>query len=221
MATQSTLINQIDSLYTILALKKLNLSLAEIKGYTNHRSPDRLIRLMEEKIDAAQKQLDDINKVKNYLKETINHTNRGLNYCEHFEIVFEEEESLLMAEKANENSDRNRKFQVEFEEATFSPDTSCIGTLVAINNPKKKRQIFLKLYGEKQQSNQVKKEGFYARKIHVGPHETIEATYEEMKREIQKKGYQVGKLAYEEYLIDDLATDNQEEYITLIKMEVF
>lgn len=210
--------HQIDLLYTILSLKKLNLSLSEIKKILGIRTPESLIELLEEKTIIAQEQLYELSKIKNYLTETIDFTKRGISFSNRLTITHEEEEHLLVAKENTVST--TKKYQIEFEEATFSPDTSCIGTMRQLNSTNEEAQIFLKLYKNKKLSNKVKKSGLYASNIHKGPHDLIDRTYGEMKKEIQELGYEIGNLAYEEYLIDDVATNDQEQYITLIKIEV-
>lgn len=207
--------HQIDLLYIILSLKKLNLSLKEIQKYTRNKSPQRLIELLDDKIIEAQKQSFEINKVKNYLQETVDYTRRGLSYNNRLNFSYEEEQQLLTAESKLVMCKND---QVKFEEATFSPETSCIGTIVPLDGSPK--QMFIKLYKNGEVGDTVKPAGMYASNIHIGPHELIHNTYNKMKKEIQDKGYKLGDVAYEEYLIDDLATDDQNLYVTMVTIEI-
>lgn len=210
--------HQIDYLYTILSLKKLNLSLKEIQKYTNNRSPDLLIGLLKEKIIIAEKELYELNKVKNHLQETMCYLEEGSRYSDGLIIQVEAAESLIVAEK--EKSARHKQNQVEFKDKMFSPNTSCIGTLISLKDNLYSPRMFMKLYKDKELSNREKKEGLYARKIHKGPHDLIYKSYEVMKKEIKNRGFVLGDWAYEEYLVDYIATDNSEEYVTLIKIEI-
>ena len=63
-------------------------------------------------------------------------------------------------------------------------------------------------------------QGLYAVKYVKGPYSALDKAYRNLLKEIEAQGYRVVSDAFEEYVIDELATDDEEEYVSRIRIMV-
>jgi effector-binding domain-containing protein len=69
-------------------------------------------------------------------------------------------------------------------------------------------------------TGQSRPEGLYAIYYHEGPYKNIESSYLHVTNFIKTEGYSIVGDAYEEYLYDSMKTNNEEEYLTKISIQV-
>lgn len=223
--------HQLDVFLIISILKELDVPLKEIKSYLDERTPELLINLSKQKIAAIDKEIEKLNQIKHLLKETIVFTNKGINAdCDKILLEEQKEEYLIRSSLLrNENNRDHFNWMIaysKFMNSTQSNDTSFVGTMISrenILNGNYKNYSYLFAKKSKKQTTPsitIKPKGLYAVAYYHGSYETTYKTYERLLTFLEKNHLTIGEFAYEEYLLDEVAVKNNNDYITQITVEV-
>jgi DNA-binding transcriptional MerR regulator/effector-binding domain-containing protein len=222
---------QLEVFSTISILKELNVPLKEIKTYIDERTPEQFIELSKLKIAEIDKEIEKLNTIKHFLKESIVFTNKGLNAdCDNILLEQQQEEYIIRSPLLNkENVEDDIKFWVEFgnfAETAESKNTSFTGTMLSkqdIMQHKYDTCSYFFTKTSKKQSNAsivVKPKGLYAVAYYKGDYEHLDEGYERVIKFFEQNHFEMGDFAYEEFLIDEVATKNEKDYIMQITIEV-
>lgn len=215
----------------ISVFKELNVPLKEMKTYLNERTPERILDLSRKKIAEIMKEIEKLNQIKHMLEETIVLTHKGLQ-ADGEEILVEEqeEEAIIRSALLNEENTKDYiKWMLEFtsfENNTQAEATSFVGTMLSQENIFKghydaSSYFFVKTsHQENSSSIAVKPKGLYAVAYHRGNYETIGRTYERLLSFLEEKHFRMGEFAYVEYLLDEVAVKNENDYVTQITVPV-
>jgi DNA-binding transcriptional MerR regulator len=220
---------QLDVFLIISMLKELGVPLKEIKAYIDNRTPEQLLYLSRQKITDVDDKINKLNQIKHLLEETIAFTIKGLNVIPD-EITTEEqtEELLIRSELLNEENTKDYiKWMLEFtnfESRTLSKDTSFVGTMLSRENITDgnyfNNSYFFVKTCDISLSNAIKPKGLYAVAYHRGHYEMIGKTYERLTNYCSRNYLRMGKYSYEESLLDNIALQNENDYIMQITVEV-
>ncbi len=220
---------QFDVFSIITILKELNVPLKEIKTYLDERTPEKLLDLSRQKIKEVNNEIEKLNLIKHFLKETIVFINNGIHAnCE--EIILEEQEEEYMIRSALFNKENTKDYIkwmlefISFENKTQSKNTSFVGTMLSKDNIKNGnydyRSYFFVKTNNKQMGSSIaiKPKGLYAIAYHHGSYETMYKTYDKLLKFLEDKNLSIGEFAYEEYLLDEIAVKNENDYVTQITL---
>ncbi|MEN6412514.1 MAG: MerR family transcriptional regulator [Veillonellales bacterium] len=220
---------QFDVFLIISMLKELDVPLKEMKEYIDQRTPERLLTLSSQKIAEVEHKIKKLKQIKHLLKETIAFTNKGLNVdFKEITVAEQAEEHLIRSELLREENIKDYiKWILEFtnfESRTLSTDTSFVGTMLSRENITSgnyfsNSYFFVKTTNENI-SNAIKPKGLYAVTYHRGCYETIGKTYERLTNYCSRRHLCLGEYSYEESLLDNIALQNENDYITQITIEV-
>lgn len=222
---------QFDVFLIISILKELNVPLKKVKTYLDERTPERLINLSKQKITEVDREIEKLITMKHLLEETIVFTNKGI-HADYNKIILEEqaEEYIICSSLLKEESNKDYiKWMLEFTSfinSTQSKDTSFVGTMlskenIADRNYNNYSYFFAKTIKKQINSSiTIKSKGLYAVAYHHGSYETTYKTYDKLLNFLEKKHLSMGEFAYEEYLLDEIAVKNENDYITQITVAV-
>lgn len=223
--------HQFDVFLIISILKELNVPLKEMKTYLDERTPEQLLDLSKQKIQEINKEIGKLSQMKHLLEETIIFTNKGIYAnCDEFIIEEQEEEYMICSALLKEENSKDYIMWMweykNFMTSTQAKDISFIGTMInkenVINgNYNNYSYFFIKTRNKDIISTiTVKPKGLYAVAYHHGSYETIYETYNKLLNFIEKNNLIIGEFSYEEYLIDEVAVKNENDYVTKITLKV-
>ncbi|WP_097026873.1 MerR family transcriptional regulator [Clostridium peptidivorans] len=223
--------HQIDVFLIIFILKELKVPLKEIKTYLDERTPEQLLELSKQKISEINKEINKLGYMKYLLEETISFTNKGINApCDEFMVEEQEEEYMIRSTLLNEeNSKDHIMWMCEYKNFMNSiqpKDISFIGTMISKENIISGNYTHYSYFFTKTSNKNilpsiaVKLKGMYAVAYHHGSYETTYKTYNKLLEFLEKKHLRVNGFTYEEYLIDEVAARNENDYITQITVAV-
>lgn len=223
--------DQLEELDTILMLKNLGFSLKEIRVFMANRGTREavdLLKLQKERLEQKIAELTlshkRVEKKAEILSEFLEHGRAGINFCEKQEeyLITEPVESpyqLLQADIAIK-----RLMLKSAENARMY--TYLTGTIIAEKDLKAGRflnasHMFFPLTGKTAKKDCIiKPAGVYARAYHTGTYEAIGRTYKKIVEFIETNNRKIGGNSYEYCILDNLTSDNPNEYVTEIQIPV-
>lgn len=225
-------VSQMELLDAILLLKELGMPLKEIRELLGKRSPERMLEVFSEREQKIQKEMTKLKNMKRWITHRKNRIETGLHintdeiriqqFPERF-YLYSSVESGNAEEsyrKANELVTRfleaNPGFKSDYEVAYIQHgDDVEQGIYDQYDNA-----IVLLEKRPRKLSYQVLPEGDYLTAYHRGHWKTVGAAYQRMLAYIQEQGLQVEREYIERYLIDALAVDDLNSYMTEITVRL-
>ncbi len=222
---------QLDVFLLIHALKELKLPLKDVRDYMDSRTPRHMIDMAKRELPHIREEIDKLHAIRRMLEETIVLAEEGL-AAKQGELRIEEqaaERLILSGPIVDGGSDaddpvRTNEFR-RFDQWTRSDASSFIGTMIELGEPAGEGVPTFRFFVRTDKKRKgltlfVKPQGRYAVGYHRGSYERLDDTYAEMLRWIESQGLKPGRFGYEEYLIDDVAVQNEAEYVTRLALEV-
>ena len=225
-------INQMELFYVIDLLKDLDMSLHDIQQYTQNKSPESFLRLMYQKREEIVKKRQEIE-----MKEKLIEAKIGL-MEEAAQINFDQitlehlpEATLYLSRNIENISDE--EFVEVISEFIDELNESQLDTGHPIGGITKREQVLkgeFSKYSYLYMEQPNPKEGYpYFQAVkgdfligyHVGDDKTIHKTYKRLLSEMERLNLTLGNYVFEEYVYDTVVTNQKEEYITKIMVEVF
>ena len=220
---------QFETFTVIIILKNLGMSLQAIKTYLEHRSPDLLLHLLEEKKHTVTEEIRHLKQIDNFISEVQDMTLAVHDTDIHCPAVaYLEEEKIICSEELSscepKTWDQYNDVSISFYKNKIH-SLNLIGCITLIDNMQKNNfDTFQALYAKVThpyiKKYQIKKAGPYLIGYHQGSYNTLANTYQTLLQYAKEHGIRLGTYAYEEYLISDLAQKDEQQYITMISMEI-
>lgn len=231
--------SQFDVFFTINCLSKLGMPLKEIGAFLNHRNPQALKKLLLEQREEVLKEEERIRKTRQVietklalvsLQEKLESTQAGSS-TEHIFQEYTPEEYMILSDPLNTND----------HEAIIHTLCSHIGycnknnlnaghPYGAMLDVSELRQGHLDTYAyfftkvidrPEDFPFHIKPAGTYAVAYLKGDYYDSEETYRKLFQWIDENGFRTGQYSYKEAIIDELAADSSEEYLTKISVQIF
>jgi len=221
---------QLYSFTMILTLKNLHMPLKDIKTYLDTRTPETYIQLLEEKRSEVDTAIANLTQIKNRLTTSSYHTTLAL-VTEHAQTVLAEQEEEYLIVSSNLSSATHKEFStymyeyIQFCHKYGLTTHDSHGTLIKFQDIANGHQnCFTSLYARTQDitipSVIIKPKGLYAITYHHGNYKSTHETYNSILEFIERHQLEVGEFFYEDYLIDDIASCNPDDFVTRIMIEV-
>lgn len=219
---------QLDVFYVIACLKELGMNLKDIKSYLDKRSPEELIKLLEEEENIIDKKIEHFIKMKKVLAQKIEITKSALNIKEKGIFKEEKEEEYILTTNPLPYTDEKSIFlslanHYKFidEKNIYSPHA--VGCMLDISKVMKGGgeeydYFFTTLSIDKSHYNFKRPKGTYLSIYHTGGFDTIEDSYKKIIEYAQENNYSLEGYFYEDILQDELTVKGYEKY--LIKLSV-
>lgn len=215
----------------ISALKKLGMSLQEIKAYLDQRNPEDFLRLLQERLEILDQERSRLDSIASLLEETILATQKAqtseigaphLEYCpqEHYVSVdapdyshFDERQFLLRSRSLLRWARRGGSL-------AFPP-----GDIVRKESLLKEDFVedyyYCRVSADAQAEEiSIKPEGIYAVLYHRGNYETLESACRDLYHWVLAQRYKVIGNLYEEDLLHHLSTADPNQYVMRISIHV-
>lgn len=231
--------SQFDVFFTINCLSKLGMPLREIGAFLNHRNPQALKKLLLEQREEVLKEEERIRKTRQVIETKLAlvslqeklESNQAGSSTEHIFQEYTPEEYMILSVPLNTND----------HEAIIHTLCSHIGycnknnlnaghPYGAMLDVSELRQGHLDTYAyfftkvidrPEDFPFHIKPAGTYAVAYLKGDYYDSEETYRKLFQWIDENGFRTGQYSYKEAIIDELAADSSEEYLTKISVQIF
>ena len=231
--------SQFDVFFTINCLSKLGMPLKEIGAFLNHRNPQALKKLLLEQREEVLKEEERIRKTRQVIETKLAlvslqeklESNQAGSSTEHIFQEYTPEEYMILSDPLNTND----------HEAIIHTLCSHIGycnknnlnaghPYGAMLDVSELRQGHLATYAyfftkvidrPEDFPFHIKPAGTYAVAYLKGDYYDSEETYRKLFQWIDENGFRTGQYSYKEAIIDELAADSSEEYLTKISVQIF
>lgn len=231
--------SQFDVFFTINCLSKLSMPLKEIGAFLNHRDPQALKKLLLEQREEVLKEEERIRKTRQVIETKLAlvslqeklESNQAGSSTEHIFQEYTPEEYMILSDPLNTND----------HEAIIHTLCSHIGycnknnlnaghPYGAMLDVSELRQGHLDTYAyfftkvidrPEDFPFHIKPAGTYAVAYLKGDYYDSEETYRKLFQWIDENGFRTGQYSYKEAIIDELAADSSEEYLTKISVQIF
>lgn len=231
--------SQFDVFFTINCLSKLGMPLKEIGAFLNHRNPQALKKLLLEQREEVLKEEERIRKTRQVIETKLAlvslqeklESNQAGSSTEHIFQEYTPEEYMILSDPLNTND----------HEAIIHTLCSHIGycnknnlnaghPYGAMLDVSELRQGHLDTYAyfftkvidrPEDFPFHIKPAGTYAVAYLKGDYYDSEETYRKLFQWIDENGFRTGQYSYKEAIIDELAADSSEEYLTKISVQIF
>lgn len=231
--------SQFDVFFTINCLSKLGMPLREIGAFLNHRNPQALKKLLLEQREEVLKEEERIRKTRQVIETKLAlvslqeklESNQAGSSTEHIFQEYTPEEYMILSDPLNTND----------HEAIIHTLCSHIGycnknnlnaghPYGAMLDVSELRQGHLDTYAyfftkvidrPEDFPFHIKPAGTYAVAYLKGDYYDSEETYRKLFQWINENGFRTGQYSYKEAIIDELAADSSEEYLTKISVQIF
>ncbi|MBU5426268.1 MerR family transcriptional regulator [Tissierella pigra] len=222
---------QYDTFSIITALKRLGMPLKEIKEFMDRRNPNALISLLDQKSKEVVEELVRLEQIKHEIDALKDLTEEALNLeYNKIELAYHKEVYALRSSLMDNGMDDSYpdfiSSIIAFRESSNASMIDFLGGVLTIDNILEKRfNSFSYLYtkGENihdKDTTLIRREGWYLQVYYKGSYQNISEMYNKIIEYAEKHQIKLGKHAYEEYLIFEIGTNNRDDYVTLILVEI-
>ncbi|WP_341480351.1 MerR family transcriptional regulator [Clostridium botulinum] len=220
-------IPQFDIFWVIQSLRDLNFPLKSLDNYLKAPSPQDLIELSKDQLSKVDQEIEKLIQIRSILNRIVLQSEEALNAPLYKVILMDlEEEHILYSDKNTLKSDTTNEewssYYEEFFKKTELKGPAFIGSVIDKNDLISGKfgridRLFVRM--DKPDAT-IKPAGLYAVTYYKGSYESIVDFYEAFMRKIKEQGLIICGDAYEEYLLNVLATQNSKDFVTKISVAV-
>lgn len=222
-------IHQYDTFSIIKNLQKMGMSLQEIKNYLKERDPALFLHLLDDRAKDIDDEIRYLLGVKSMMQWMKDSTSSALiQNCDDIQLVELPKENLLCTGNLENTNDKSfagfMRDYINFIKENNIAVQQSVGNMITIENLKKQDYInysymYQVLHEDFAQPSRVRKKGWYLCGWHKGSYNDLDVTYTKMLNYAKEHHIPLGTYAYEEYMISDIAAQDDAQYITRIYLE--
>lgn len=219
---------QIASFGTLLSLREMHVPIKQIKAYFNDPSPARLMEIAREQTDRLQAEIKRLQQIKRLFAKIMRMTAEAqAAKMDELEIQTLPPARFLYS-RPNTTPDKQTSDRQWWEIVSgFMRQTGAVGA-VSIGSVIAKKDLQAgqfsrvdRLFMESdRRSGIVRPAGQYAILYHRGDFEELAGLYPDLLAQIRRRGFCPVSDAWEQYLINELATGRPQAYVTKITIAV-
>lgn len=222
-------VQQTEIFSVIELLKEIGMSLAEIHDFLHGKSPEEAIKILTEKDKMMEKKIAKMQRTQKIIqnKKRLIDEALQLDFGRFTIEEMETERYVLSKNFLNHSHKEFRKSVTSFIQYTKQEELNTgypIGGLIHLEQIESGQYSYSHLYLRADQSDLadpfIKKAGKYAVGYHKGSYLTIKETYEKMKDYLSKEGYRICGYSFEEYVMDEVSVNGEDNYVTKIMIQV-
>lgn len=216
----------------ILTLKEAGCSLTEIKSYKEHYEAQDFLAVMKEKAKQLEEERCKLESMQRMLQSAIRSTEYALTE-EYYKprLVRCEAEYLITikvdhpeTQTLRDEVERLREHFMHLEERNLW-DECAIGSIILQSTLEQGKYYesyyYTRIHSRRPDERlQIRPAGDYVTMLHKGPYSTLPHSYGIMKAYIRQKGLRICGNAYEYDMVSYLATQEVEDYVIQISIQV-
>ena len=231
--------SQFDVFFTINCLSKLGMPLREIGAFLNHRNPQALKKLLLEQREEVLKEEERIRKTRQVIETKLAlvslqeklESNQAGSSTEHIFQEYTPEEYMILSDPLNTN-DHEAIIHTLCGHIGYCNKNNLnaghpYGAMLDVSELRQGHldtyaYFFTKVIDRPEDFPfHIKPAGTYAVAYLKGDYYDSEETYRKLFQWIDENGFRTGQYSYKEAIIDELAADSSEEYLTKISVQIF
>ena len=231
--------SQFDVFFTINCLSKLGMPLREIGAFLNHRNPQALKKLLLEQREEVLKEEERIRKTRQVIETKLAlvslqeklESNQAGSSTEHIFQEYTPEEYKILSDPLNTN-DHEAIIHTLYSHIGYCNKNNLnaghpYGAMLDVSELRQGHldtyaYFFTKVIDRPEDFPfHIKPAGTYAVAYLKGDYYDSEETYRKLFQWIDENGFRTGQYSYKEAIIDELAADSSEEYLTKISVQIF
>lgn len=231
--------SQFDVFFTINCLSKLGMPLREIGAFLNHRNPQALKKLLLEQREEVLKEEERIRKTRQVIETKLAlvslqeklESNQAGSSTEHIFQEYTPEEYMILSDPLNTN-DHEAIIHTLYSHISYCNKNNLnaghpYGAMLDVSELRQGHldtyaYFFTKVIDRPEDFPfHIKPAGTYAVAYLKGDYYDSEETYRKLFQWIDENGFRTGQYSYKEAIIDELAADSSEEYLTKISVQIF
>lgn len=231
--------SQFDVFFTINCLSKLGMPLKEIGAFLNHRNPQALKKLLLEQREEVLKEEERIRKTRQVIETKLAlvslqeklESNQAGSSTEHIFQEYTPEEYMILSDPLNTN-DHEAIIHTLYSHISYCNKNNLnaghpYGAMLDVSELRQGHldtyaYFFTKVIDRPEDFPfHIKPAGTYAVAYLKGDYYDSEETYRKLFQWIDENGFRTGQYSYKEAIIDELAADSSEEYLTKISVQIF
>ena len=231
--------SQFDVFFTINCLSKLGMPLKEIGAFLNHRNPQALKKLLLEQREEVLKEEERIRKTRQVIETKLAlvslqeklESNQAGSSTEHIFQEYTPEEYMILSDPLNTN-DHEAIIHTLCSHIGYCNKNNLnaghpYGAMLDVSELRQEHldtyaYFFTKVIDRPEDFPfHIKPAGTYAVAYLKGDYYDSEETYRQLFQWIDENGFNTGQYSYKEAIIDELAADSSEEYLTKISVQIF
>lgn len=221
---------QFEVFWVISVLKEMGMPLQEIKVYLDHRSPEQLMNLFTEKMNQIDKEIHQLIRMKQMMKEKIELTKHALAVqSDKIEVQTLEEEYLTLSPKmdsfTHQESFNHLATFMKREGESRGVTLSSVGSMLAMNELNLDEYFnysyfYVRVASKYTDDVFIKPAGEYLVAYHRGNFEEIYLTYQRMIDFAKENHLEFIGYAYEDFILDEASVIGYENYLTQVQIQV-
>lgn len=219
--------SQIDTFWTLLSLRELDVPIKSLKTYFQNPSPKNLLEMMDAQLDVVEQQIKKLQKIR-WLMNRVSHATREAETAELGVVRIEilPERFYVYSEPLEQTSKTTEQHWSDvfdhFVRTTDLMGATYVGSVISKADLESRRfgrvdRLFAESISKK---GTVRAGGMYAVYYHKGDYDSIPAICPSLLQQVHNLGYSVIGDAYEEYLIAETATNSRKDFVTKISIAV-
>ena len=217
-------LEQIDELDIILCLKRIGLSLKEIKAYLKIDTTPARIKALEEQKKVLMAKVENIQKTVMRLDSMISTHKNSLSITPFDMGIRWQEEIPIITEPVPAPNDQyamDMAFIKFFQNAQNQYNAEVQDIVGFVESTKPKNEKFLKIGLLREgEAGETIPAGYYAYIYHKGAFETIEASWQKLSSHIRERGYQATGPSIGRLLLSTLLAVSEAEYLLELSVPV-
>ena len=231
--------SQFDVFFTINCLSKLGMPLREIGAFLNHRNPQALKKLLLEQREEVLKEEERIRKTRQVIETKLAlvslqeklESNQAGSSTEHIFQEYTPEEYMILSDPLNTNDHEaiihTLCSHIGYCNKNYLNAGHPYGAMLDVSELRQGHldtyaYFFTKVIDRPEDFPfHIKPAGTYAVAYLKGDYYDSEETYRKLFQWIDENGFRTGQYSYKEAIIDELAADSSEEYLTKISVQIF
>ncbi|MEG1931275.1 MAG: MerR family transcriptional regulator [Anaerovorax sp.] len=231
--------NQLEVFAVISMLKELDMPLKDIKSYLDKRSPQALVKLLEEQDKQVQKKIEELEWLRSFIKTKSNITKLGM-FAQTGMIVMEKLEKEYMVVSAYSGSSTDKDIAaavIKHLNYCHSQDiysAYSIGGMISSDKlpesddyaydcfyTKLSRDDYAYCLKNTPHSNiTIKPAGQYASIYRKGGYENVHLDYLKLSNYVKKNGLTIGSYFYEDAVLDELSMKGYDNYVLKLSVGI-
>lgn len=222
---------QIDTASVIVSLREAGMSLAEIKAYLSKKSPYTLIDTLEKQEALLDQQIKKLHQIQEMIQFRIQQTEKGLKRSSpSIKIERQAAENIFLGPELPADYDLKEgwthlpEFYAKCQEQNIQLGYT-VGTMVSKENLLQKRwdkpnHYYYRLSQENYPLYQIKPAGDYVVGTMYADYGETDPLYHKLLHYIEENALRIEGNAYEEYLFDEIAEKDSENYLLQIAIQI-
>ena len=221
--------HQYETFAIITILKNIGMSLQDIKIYLENRTPIMLIDLLNSKEIELDNQIKKLKHAKEFIKSIRSTTYDALKAdVNQVSLEYFDEEILLCSDDTDNPTGKQfasyMEEYVHFYNSNYLASEDRVGAILSIEDIQNGeytnfQYLFTRSKKRHLKNTKIKKSGYYIVAYHKGDYPLMHTAYKRALSYAKENNITLGKHAYEEYIISEIAERNSANYITMICFE--